>query len=434
MARPLLVVACLALAGGAAMAGGKTSKVTIETDPPGAKVYFGLKEDGEVCTTPCTVDAPIGETPIIVEAENRRAIIENLIVPKKTARPLKVSYKLEPAIGTLVVEGADGATIKIDDEDKGKAPGRIEGVLAGAHHVVVEKHGKPVYDEFVEIEAGHEATVTPPTAPEPARPDGGEGGEAIAASATPRPARRRPAIAVTGTFDFGMRWFTFDRADRPADNGLAQHDNSEVGQLLAGPIIELWPTALAGLDVLPGLALYGRFEFGLNSQQVVTVDETSGAQTTSLSTSWQSLELSARYRWMISSKGTVEASGGYAQDRYGFDGNPTDVGTVPDANYKVVRIGGRGSVLLGPIEPYVAIENRVVLSGGAMDQRYRQSPSTNGFHGALGAAIHLGSFETRVESGLTRYSWTFKAEGNEPEVKGGLDQIVTATLSVGYAY
>src|SRR5262252_9576582 len=113
--RPLLA-ACVVLGlVGSAAAGNKTSKVTIETDPPGAKVYLNLKEDGEVCTTPCTIDAPIGETPIIVEAENRRSIIENLVVPRKTARPLRVSYKLKPAVGALVIAGGDGAAIVIDE-------------------------------------------------------------------------------------------------------------------------------------------------------------------------------------------------------------------------------------------------------------------------------------------------------------------------------
>ena len=81
-----------------------------ETDPPGAKVYFGLKEDGEVCTTPCTVDAPVGETPIIVEAENRRPVIENLIVTKKSGRPQKVRYKLEPAIGAVSATISSGSS------------------------------------------------------------------------------------------------------------------------------------------------------------------------------------------------------------------------------------------------------------------------------------------------------------------------------------
>ncbi|HMG55704.1 MAG TPA: PEGA domain-containing protein, partial [Kofleriaceae bacterium] len=172
MLRPPVLAACLVLGlAGRARAGGpvvaqagtaKTSKVTIETDPPGAKVYFNLKEDGEVCTTPCTVDAPIGETPIIVEAENRRSLIENLVVPRKTAKPLRVSYKLRPALGSLVIAGGDGAAILIDERSQGTAPRRFDDIAAGAHHVVIEKNGVKLYDAFVEIETDGEATVSPP--------------------------------------------------------------------------------------------------------------------------------------------------------------------------------------------------------------------------------------------------------------------------------
>lgn len=436
MVRALLLVACLALAQRGAAAGGKTSKVTIETDPPGAKVYFGLKEDGEICTTPCTVEAPIGETPIIVEAENRRSIIENLVVPRRTARPIRVQYKLEPAIGTLVVEGGSGATIKVDDEDKGKAPGRIEGVLAGAHHVVVEINGKPIYDDFVEIEAGHEATVTPLAGavdPSSAQPAGGDPAIAATTTATaPRPRRRTPAIAVAGTFDFGARQFSYSNNTTPA----TQRDNKESGQLLAGPVIELWPTTLLGLGALPGLALYGRFEFGLNSQPVAIVDARTGMRTpTSLSTVWQSLEVSLAHRWTIAGTGTIEVGTGYVQDRYEFKGDPVEIANVPDASYKAVRIGGRASLLLGLVEPYAAIENRLVLSGGAMDGRYHLGASATGEHFALGAAVRLGHVEARLEGGLTRYSWTFKADSGGPaQADGGSDTIENVTLSIGYAY
>lgn len=433
MARALLLVACLALAHRGAAAGGRTSKVTIETDPPGAKVYFGLKEDGEICTTPCTVDAPIGETPIIVEAENRRSIIENLIVPRRTAHPIRVTYKLEPAIGTLVVEGGTGATIKIDDEDKGKAPGRIDGIAAGAHHVVVEKYGRAIYDEFVEIEAGHEATVTPPAtgAPPSDQPGGDAPPIATTIAAVPQPRRRTPTFTVAGAFDFGARQFTYSNNMTPA----TQRDNKESGQLLAGPIIELWPTTLLGLGVLPGLALYGRFEFGLNSQPVEIVDSGTGMrQPTSLSTVWQSLEVSLHHRWTIADTGTIEVGGGYVQDRYQFQGNATEIDNVPDASYQAVRIGGRASLLLGVLEPYFVVENRLVMSGGAMDIRYFHA-SASGVHFALGAAVQFGHFEARLDGGLTRYSWTFTADTGAPaQADGGTDLIENATLSLGYTY
>ncbi|HEX2687305.1 MAG TPA: PEGA domain-containing protein [Kofleriaceae bacterium] len=436
MARPLVLAACLVIADlGVATAGGKTSKVTIETDPPGAKVYFGLKEDGEICTTPCTVDAPIGETPIIVEAENRRSIIENLVVPRRTARPMKLHYKLEPAIGTLIVEGASGATIKIDDEDKGKAPGKIEGVLAGAHHIVVENNGKPLYDDFLEIEAGHETTVTPKPVVAAVSPPSSTGEPAITKTATfpaARHSRPGPSIAVAGTMDVGFRKFHYTHNLTKQ----TQRDNTEVGQVLAGPIVELWPTTLLGKRILHGLALYGRFELGVNSLPVTIKSDVTGMTVpTSLATKWQSLEISLHQRWTIARTGTIEVGAGYAQDQYQFKGSSSDISIVPDANYQGVRIGGRVSLLLGPIEPYLTLENRVVLSGGAMDKRYTLGTSISGLHGTLGAGVHLGPVEVRLEGGLTRYAWTFKPDTTDThQADGGTDLIATATFALGYTY
>ena len=433
MARALVLAGCLVLAApGVAAAGVKTSKVTIETDPPGAKVYFGLKEDGEICTTPCTVDAPIGETPIIVEAENRRSIIENMVVPRRTARPMKLHYKLEPAVGTLIVEGGNGATIKIDDEDKGKAPGRVEGVVAGAHHIVIEKDGKPLYDDFLEIEAGHEATVTPKLAVAEAASPPPLNQPATTTNATApeaRPRRQGPLFAVTGTADFGFRQFHYNKTSN------TERDNREVGQVLAGPIVELWPTTLLGLGILPGLSLYGRFEFGVNSLPVTVSLDTDMKTKTSLSTSWQSLEISGHQRWTIASTGTIEVGAGYTQDRYEFKGNASDIATVPNAKYQAVRIGGRVSLLLGRLEPYLTFENRVVLSGGSMERRYTLGTSVNGIHGTLGAAVHLGAIEVRLEGGLTRYSWVFKPDTTDVnQANSGTDAIETMTLALGYAY
>ena len=67
------------------------------------------------------------------------------------ARPLRVSFKLRPAYGSLVIEGSDGATIKIDERAQGTAPRRFADILVGAHHVVLERDGKKIYDELQEI-------------------------------------------------------------------------------------------------------------------------------------------------------------------------------------------------------------------------------------------------------------------------------------------
>jgi PEGA domain len=446
MARALVFAAGLVLASvfasaGGAVAGVRTSKVTIETDPPGAKVYFNLKEDGEVCTTPCTVDAPIGETPLIIEAENRRAIIENLVVPKKTTRPMKVSFKLEAALGTLVVEGGAGATIKIDDEDHGKAPRRLDDLQAGAHHVVLEKNGKKIYDDFVEIEIGHEATVTPSVASATPAPNPLDDVPAITttqAAATAPGAPHAPAIAVTVAVDAGFRQFTYKNNQTPQ----SQRDDTESGQVLIGPIVEVWPTTLLGLDYLHGLSLYGRFQLGVNNQAVSIKDTQSGMSgSTALTTSWRSLEISAHQRWVIADNATVEVGAGYTDDRYEFEGGVmggVNASIVPDAAYQAVRIGGRASLRFGAFEPFLTLENRLVLDGGAMEQRYRLGTSVNGVRGSLGVTRRVAEhFELRLEAGLTLYSWTFRpdtADPMAPKADGGRDFIQNVTLALGYTY
>lgn len=441
MGRSPVLTACLVLSvTGSAVAGpggqsnDKTSKVTIETDPPGAKVYFNVKEDGEVCTTPCTVDAPIGETPIIVEAENRRAIIENLVVPKKSARPLRVSYKLKLAYGSIVIEG-EGATIKIDEHARGAAPQRLDEILAGAHHVVLERDGKKIYDEFVEVDVDTDTNVpVPPGAAPPPPPP-----SAPAVVTTREPddgARRLPTVAVASATDVGFRQFTYSH-NRSLDQ---QHDENERGQVLTGATVELWPTTLLHLGVLPGLALYGRFQIGVNPQRITQKNAMTGATTpTPLSTSWRSLEISARQRWTIASTWTLEVGAGYTDDRYQFSSDRPVLGEapapiVPDAAYKAVRIGGRVSLLLGWFEPYLAAENRLVLSGGALEQRYTLGTSVNGVLAALGAVAHLAHFEIRGEASLAHYGWTFRPDMGDPQADGASDLIERLQFSVGYVY
>jgi hypothetical protein len=431
VARALVLAVCsLLVRAGIAAADAKTSKVTIETEPPGAKVYFGLKEDGEICTTPCTVDAPVGETAIIVEAENRRSIIENLVV-RKRARPQRVTFKLEPAVGTLVVEGGAGATIKLDDLDRGKAPQRIENIEAGGHYLSLEKDGKSIYDEFIEIEAGREATISAPAAPvEAPAPDA-----AVLAATAPSASSRRGAksIAVSAAVDVGFRQFTYSLPD-PAMRTRFEQDEEELGQVLVGPILEIWPTTLLGLEVLPGLSLYGRFEYGVNPQAVPIHSNDGSVEMTTLTTAWQSLEISLHHRWTVANAGTIEVGAGYADDRYQFKASNTgDLDLVPDAAYKAVRIGGRASLLFGPLEPYIAIEQRIVLQGGALEDRYSLGTSVYGVRGSLGAAARLGRFEARVEGGLTLYSWTFRPDtSDQTKAHGGDDIIENVTFALGY--
>jgi hypothetical protein len=242
---------------------------------------------------------------------------------------------------------------------------------------------------------------------------------------------------VSAATDIGFRQFTYSNNLTPS----TQRDDHEGGEVLTGAAVELWPATLLHLGALPGLALYGRFQIGVNAQRVTVRDSRSGTvMPTSLSTSWRSLEISVHQRWTIASIGTIEVGTGYTDDHYQFTTDDpmmgrTEQATVPDAAYKAVRIGARASLLLGPFEPYLAGENRLVLSGGAMDHRYSLGTSVNGVQGAIGTVVHLGRFEVRAEASVIQYSWTFHADVSDTDkADGGSDVIERIGIALGYTY
>lgn len=438
LARVLIAVAWVGVVVDVAAAAPKR-KVKITTDPDGATVYLNAKEDGPVCTTPCTIEAPVGDTPIIIELENHQQIIDLLSVPAK--KPVTVKFKLERAIGTITVPGPAGARITVDDEDKGKAPATFE-VGAGSHNVKLTLNGKQIASEFVEVGANEEIEVAPSRTADAGDDDDGDdddadddvttsddGGDAaaITTGATPSPRRRGPIIAIAAAIDVGFRNFTYENAQTANLN-----PEREGGQVLIGPHVEVWPGNALGIHPLRGLALVVRFGYGVNQQQVKQA--MTGAPT-SAKTFWRAFEASLRQRWVIANKATFEVGGGYVRDQYQFEGDSADIKLVPDADYQAIRLGIRGSLRLGAVEPYLAAENRLVMSGGTLETRFDDA-SASGLRAALGVALDLGSFYARVEGALNRYTWSFTARDMSDEFRatGGVDSIKLISVAAGYAY
>lgn len=432
--RLLPVLALLACAGVAEAA--PKRKVKIESDPPGATVYFNSKEDGAVCTTPCTVDAPVGDTPIIVELENHKQLFESLVVSAK--RPVTVKYKLVPAIGTLNVRGPTGAKISVDGEDKGKAPASFT-LPAGTHTVILTLDGKKIATEFVDVLSNDEVTIEGKAvaAPKIKNDDPveevegtGGGGEAgvTASTTTVAPARTRgPYLSLAVAIDVGFRDFTYDK---PLTMNLSPE--KEGGQVLVGPVAEVYPGTLAGIHFLRGLSLLVRFGYGVNSQ---AVKQKVSMMTTSAKTFWRAFEVSLRHRWTIKQAMTLEVGGGYVRDQYQFSGNADDIELVPDADYQNIRLGVRASALLGSVEPYLAVENRIVLSGGAIEERFDDA-SASGVRAVLGAQSSFGAVSVRVEGAINYYSWSFTSNDatDKYRASGGTDSIKFITAAIGYAY
>jgi hypothetical protein len=443
--RALLAAAVLlAAAAGAASAQGAKRDVLVESDPPGADVYLNSKDEGSICKTPCTIKAPVGDQVIIIEIENHVSLVESLVVPKR-GKPV-ARFKLVRAVGTIVVKGPEGASIRIGDADKGKAPAKLE-VDAGPHTITLTLNGKQVLQDLVEVEANQEVVVrgkevagAPDPGPDdPEVIDGGDGTDpggtgktgltgvtGVTKAATPRPARGK-YIAVSGLIDIGFRYFRY----KGVITTDTLPDESEKGQVLGGPMIELWPGTLAGVRALRGLALVARFELPINKQQVKD-----GGLSGPTTTFWQSLEVSARQRWTPRGKGTVEVGAGFVRDQHQFNTNTNDLKLVPDTDYRMIRIGVRGSLLLGALEPYFAAENRIVLSGGrVMEGRFSRGATASGLRAALGATAKLGPLDARLEGAINRYSWTFKYENMDMyKAEGASDSILMISAALSYAY
>jgi hypothetical protein len=203
----------------------------------------------------------------------------------------------------------------------------------------------------------------------------------------------------------------------------------EGGQVLAGPLIELWPGELAGIDPLRGLSLLTRLQFGVNSQDV-----TGNGIMNPTNTFWQSMEFSLRYRRTIAKMFTAEGGIGYVRDQFQFEGMSNDVALLPDVDYKSVRLGLRASVLLDVVEPYLAIENRVVTDGGKLAARFPKA-DVSGFRFTAGVNARRGALLARLEASLTSYSWDITPEiTGDMRATGASDSIQQIQLAVGYQY
>lgn len=419
---------------------GPKRKVRIETNPVGASVYIGSKEDGAACEpTPCTIELPIGETPLMIELVSYDTIFPTVTVPKRGK--VKIDpLTLNPSIGTLVVDGPPGANITVNGEDKGKAPARLE-VAAETHKVVITKNGKVVFDDYLDVASGEEEIVAiVATKGGPANdgevPD--EGGVDILGDDTTggdvtkkAPSAPRPPIAsVSAAMTIGFRSFSYEN-NQTRD---VLRDESESGQVILGPLVELWPGNLIGVRALRGLSLVGRFQFRINEQPV-----TGGGIQNELSTFWQSFEVSARHKWLFAERYGVEVGAGWTREQYRFNGTPQDKRLVPDAQYEAIRVGGRFSMMIDAgtmtLEPGIDLETRLVRDGGPLQARFGDATSVNGLRGAANVMARYGGLHLRAEAAILRYAWTFDGMSDDGGMAdGGTDMITLLGVYLGYAY
>ncbi|CAN5578349.1 hypothetical protein BH11MYX1_BH11MYX1_14240 [soil metagenome] len=418
---PLAGIALCALIGPLAGRGDArpTRRLEVASDPAGATVYVDDVDAGAACdATPCTIEAPIGASSLIIRKDGFLASVTEVTVPKKgKVKAFKVTLNAATAKIIITDKPLTGGKIVLDGTDKGVAPQTLV-VDASSHTVQVFVKGKKLAEALLDLEAGDEKEVkadaatriaTAPALGALGALGGGAGDdpdetkpiEVVNHPAEP-PSDRGPYIAVGADLEVGFRQFKYDN---PA-NGLAR-DEKEGGQSLLGPAIELWPSPRGRLR---GLSLYGKLEFALNS--IPVLDSTK--QSVGASTYWGDLEIDLRHRWHVGEASSVTLSAGFVRDQMTYNvASKMQLAQLPVVDYRSVRIGVRAATAAGPFEPFVEAEARIVYSGGDLGTRFA-SHDTSGYHAAVGAQLVKGPVFLRAQAALTYYSWTFTNAGSDP--------------------
>ncbi len=428
-----------------------TRKVEVVTDPPGATIYLNDLDAGEACSpTPCSVQVPPGKKTAVIARKDGYAE-EYGVIDLRKGSVKTVTLKLTATTATLVADdpGLAGGTILVDDVDKGKAPAHVPIETAG-HHVVVIVKGRTVYDDYIKVDPNEEFTIKPnkaEPAPLPPKSVATPKVEALAgpgassgdddtlgtgsAAKVEKPDDDHPHemwIAGGGIFAVGFRQFKYDHPQNVAPT------EDEGGQVLVGPSLQIWPMRLLGLSHLRGLSLYGKVGFGVNHKPVL---QDPNAMPTGASTYWGNVEVDLQQRWDIGDSGAIELGGGFVRDQLEYTAMTTDeLNAVPYVDYESLRLGVKGILRLGAVEPYLQIEGRIPLSEGMLATRFAKADVT-GAAGAVGLSMTFGPVVAKLEAAAVYYSWSITsnpAGTGVPTADGATDIIETLTVMLGLSY
>ncbi len=402
---------------------GKTVAVRIETTPEGALVYLGDQDAGALGQTPLELELPPGEHILILEAPGRVPMFESIEVEDRKGKKAKqaqvFSFFLPASSGRLVVDGDDlpaGTRVLIDGKDAGEPPVKQD-VDAGAHQVQVLAPGRKPYEEWVEVEGGGEHVM---------RVAAGEAEPVAEVIAPPRPKPRRasPPVGVARAgVALGWRSFAYDDASavelRPFDASA---------RTLAYVEVELhpWRRAVANrlLDRLSITGMAGLAPtFTARNPMGMTID-----------VFWREQAAGLRFRATPHPRIAVDIDAGWMHRLYTFRGDAGElVPSAPDVDYHLVRVGVRGVARLGDAEAWLGADNRIVVSAGAIEDRF-DSTEVSGVAGRVGVAYYLlqRHLEARLEGSIERLGWTFTDD--DTGSFDGSDTYSGVSLTVGGSY
>jgi hypothetical protein len=441
--RPALVLAAaaaLALIGAATPADARPKpkpkapvgeKVRIETEPAGATVYLGDKDSGAAGSTPLDLQLPAGEQVVIIELEGYVPRFETIAIEDRTGdtdgTTQTFAYALDPATGMLVIEAEEGAVmpdgllVTVDGLDQGTLPAKLE-VEVGAHQVQITAPGRAPYEEWVEVAGGEDQVLTIAAA--------SLGAEVV----TDKPDKPRKKTKRAGQrmgelrtgVEIGFRRF---RYDSPRSANARPYDAN--GTLHVVVDAELYPwrrfVASRALDRLSITA-------GAGYSPAIAAHADMGA---TVNAYWRSQHAGLRFHTQVIEALAIDVDAGWTHTLYTFltpEGAP--VLEAPDVDYHAIEIGARVIGRVDAFRFWLGGDNRLVLSAGELDNRFRGA-KVDGVAARAGVAAWFlkDRLEARVEGRYAHYGWTFQPQaGDQFDADGGSDAIYGVTITVGGSY
>lgn len=124
----------------------------VETNPPGATIFLDRKNLGPRGRAPRALGLLPGKYNVLVELEGHEPAQTAQAIEVVAGQEARVSLELKPILGTVVIDGAPGAEVRIDGDPKPACAEPCSLLLPpGRHAVVVDKRGFVQADYTVDV-------------------------------------------------------------------------------------------------------------------------------------------------------------------------------------------------------------------------------------------------------------------------------------------
>jgi len=423
----LVVAVTVWLANAATASAERKYRVRIISKPKGATVYVNSRQTKPVGKTPINLRLPSGNQTVILELDDYQQLVESIYVKKRRWGRQTFRLKLkEIEYGFVEVaaanDGARGADILVDGNKSGIVPRTVK-MAPGPHQVEVVKKGYHRFEKWIEIEAdgktdlpvklvSKNAATTDTVTKRKKR--------AREKPATPGVAGTGPILIATAGVEIGWRMLRYRNAQTA---NLRPFNADHVGLLHVRA--RLLPLAKSTTARMRPLALTGEVAIAAPLE----TNTIGGSE--AIETNWRELDIGARYAVSVSDKVALALGLGYGATQFTFTNAGSFMDSVPEVNYRYVRLGGELVYRNTKLTAAVGGAWLPILSTGVLADRFSGVASAGMKISADGSYALTSSLAAEISAFYRRYAHNFSYDtGAVHQADGADDHFFGVTLGV----